>query len=223
MFLGEDTLLTIQQRPGDVWKQVRQRLDRQGTRLRAGDASFLMYALLDAVVDAVFEVLDAYAERIEHLEDQLLDHPEQTGIDPVRSLRRELTLLRRQLFPMRELITQLEQLDDPRVGDEARLYLRDVHDHVVQALDLLETYHELGQGLADTWMNAMSTRMNEVMKVLTIVASLFIPISFLAGVFGMNFERIPGLHHPAAFVFFCCGCLGIVFGMLWFFRRRGWL
>ena len=132
-------------------------------------------------------------------------------------------LLRREAGPMRELVRSICDQDATLMDEQTRVFLRDVGDHAVSAIELLETYRDLTQGLADAWISMASHRMNEVMKVLTIVAALFIPISFLAGVFGMNFDDIPGLHHPAAFVFFCCSCIGICVTMLVWFKRRGWL
>ena len=124
---------------------------------------------------------------------------------------------------MRELIRSVLEQDSILMEDQTRVFLRDVGEHAVAALELLETYRDLTQGLADAWVSMASHRMNEVMKVLTIVAALFIPISFLAGVFGMNFEDVPGLRHPGAFAFFCMACIGIVIFMLVWFKRRGWL
>jgi len=223
MFAGPHTIITFQQIPGDVWEPVRERIKNPDSRFHTHNSGYLLYALLDALVDAVFPLLDAYAERIDRIETRILTKPDDTIIHDVHDLKRELMLLRREAWPLRELIRSILDQDTTLMDDQTRLFLRDVGDHAVAVIELVETYRELTTGLADAWLGMMSHRMNEVMKVLTIVAALFIPISFLAGVFGMNFDDIPGLHHPAAFVLFCLTCLGVVVTMLLWFKRRGWL
>lgn len=224
IFAGLHTVITFQQRQGDVWQRVRERIANPASRFHERGPGYLLYALLDAAVDALFPLLDGYADRLNTIEDRILaDRADNTVISEVHALKRELMLLRREAWPMRELIRSVLEQDTMLMDEQTRIYLRDVGDHAVSAIELLETYRELAQGLAEAWMSAVSNKMNEVMKVLTIIASLFIPISFLAGVFGMNFERIPGLQHPAAFVFFCVACITICFGMLFWFRKRNWL
>lgn len=226
LFAGPHTIITFQQRRGDVWEPVRERIKNPTSRFHERGPGYLLYALLDAVIDALFPLLDGYAERINAIEDRILDanpNNDDNVIHDVHRLKRELMLLRREAGPMRELIRSICEQDTTLMEEQTRVFLRDVGDHAVSALELLETYRDLTQGLAEAWISMASHRMNEAMKVLTIVAALFIPISFLAGVFGMNFDDIPGLHHPAAFVFFCMSCLGIVVFMLIWFKRRGWL
>lgn len=225
IFAGPHTIITFQQRLGDVWEPVRERIKNPKSRFHERGPGYLLYALLDAVVDALFPLLDSYADEIDAIEDRILadGKPDNNIIADVHRLKRELMLLRREAWPMRELIRSVLEQDTVIMEEQTRVYLRDVGDHAVSAIELLETYRELAQGLAEAWVSMASHRMNEVMKVLTVVAALFIPISFLAGVFGMNFDRIPGLHHPAAFVFFCLSCIGICTGMLIWFKRRGWL
>lgn len=224
LFVGPHTVITFQQRRGDVWEPVRKRITNPKSRFHERGPGYLLYTLLDAVVDALFPLLDYYADRIETIEDRIMsERPDEHIINDVHRLKRELMLLRREAWPIGELIRSVLEQDTVIMEEQTRVYLRDVGDHAVSAIELLETYRELAQGLAEAWMSMASHRMNEVMKVLTIVAALFIPISFLAGVFGMNFDRIPGLHHPAAFVFFCLSCVGICVGMLLWFKRRGWL
>jgi len=223
-FVGPHTMITFQQRVGDVWDEVRRRIANPTSRFHQRGPGYLLYALLDAVIDALFPLLDGYAEKIDAIEDRILAGRADNQIIPdVHRLKRELMLLRREAGPMRELVRSVLEQDSTLLEDQTRIYLRDVGDHAVAALELLETYRELAHGLAESWMSAASHRMNEVMKVLTIVAALFIPISFLAGVFGMNFDDVPYLHHPGAFVGFCIACLSIVTFMLIWFRRRGWL
>ena len=226
LFAGPHTIITFQQRSGDVWEPVRERIAKPNSRFHERGPGHLLYALLDAMIDALFPLLDGYAEKINEIEDRILDDNrtnDNNVIQEVHQLKRELMLVRRDAAPMRELVRSVLEQDTTLMQEQTRVYMRDVGEHAVAAMELLETYRELAQGLAEAWVSMASHRMNEVMKVLTIVAALFIPISFLAGVFGMNFDDIPGLHHPAAFVFFCVACVGICVTMLVWFRRRGWL
>ncbi|MEX0745759.1 MAG: magnesium/cobalt transporter CorA [Phycisphaeraceae bacterium] len=222
MFLGKDTALTFQQKPGDVWGAIRQRINTTGSRLRENDASFLLYALLDAIVDHCFPVLEYYSGELERLDVNVLDGDQQT-MREVHHLKHELMLMRREIWPMRELISALRRQEQVMLSDNTRLYLRDVYDHTVQVIDLVETYREIAMSLSDMWVNAVSNRMSQVMKVLTIIATIFIPLTFLAGVYGMNFGHMPELAWPWAYPAIWAVFLGTATGMLIWFRRRGWL
>ncbi|MEM6258514.1 MAG: magnesium/cobalt transporter CorA [Planctomycetota bacterium] len=226
IFAGPHTIITFQQREGDVWEPVRGRIKNPTSRFHERNPGYLLYALLDAVIDALFPLLDDYAERINAIEDRIIESGtgyDENVIGDIYRLKRELMLLRREAGPMRELIRSVLEQDTVLMEEQTRVFMRDVGEHAVSAIELLETYSDLTQGLADAWVSMASHRMNEVMKVLTVVAALFIPISFLAGVFGMNFDEIPYLHHPGAFAGFCFACIGIVVFMLAWFKRRGWL
>lgn len=222
-FIGHKTLLTFQEKPGDVFDAIRRRLSAPRSQLLSSDASFLLYAMLDAIVDHCFPVLEHYGNRLEALEDEVLARPSEATIQQVHRLRRELLLLRREMWPMREVLHTLQRESHECLHDTTRMYLRDVYDHVIQIIELCETYRELANGLTETYMSSLSIRMNEVMKVLTIITTIFIPITFLAGVYGMNFHYFPELQwrwaYPAFWVI--CGSLGL--GMLAWFKRKRWL
>jgi magnesium transporter len=222
-FLGRKTLLTFQESAlGDVWNPVRQRIATSGTRLRQNDASFLLYSLLDAIVDQCFPILEVHSNQLEDLEDQVLNDPHQRIMEQIHSVKRELILLRRAAWPMREVINNLQREPHLCMSDETRTYLRDVYDHSVQIIDLVETYREFANGLTETYMSALSIRMNEIMKVLTIMGTIFIPLTFLAGVYGMNMP-IPENKSEWSYPAFWLVCLSTVVGMLLWFRRRGWV
>jgi magnesium transporter len=223
MFLGRNTLLTFQETHGDIWEPIRERISRTGSRLRLNDASFLLYALLDALVDHCFPILETYGDRLEDLEDEILDRPSNQSIHHIHEIKREMLLLRRAAWPMREMIGGLQREPVVNLSDTTRTYLRDVHDHIIQVIDLIETYRDVAIGLTETYMTAMSNRMNEVMKVLTIIATIFIPITFLAGVYGMNFQYFPELHWKYGYHVFWIICFTVAGGMIGWFRRRGWL
>ncbi len=221
MFLGHTTLLTFQETPGDVWDQVRQRLKASGSRLRQNDASFLLYSLLDATVDYYFPILEHFSDRLESLEEAVLASPTQQTIQQVHAIKRELMVLRRAAWPTREAIHGLQREPHACVSDTTRTYLRDVYDHTVQIIDLIETYREFAASLTDTYMASVSHRMNEVMKMLTIMGSIFIPLTFLAGVYGMNMP-IPEATYPITYPLFWIVCIFIAAGMLLWCKRRGW-
>lgn len=224
-FVGPGVIVTIQEAPGDVWANVRQRLATKGSRLRQNAAPFLLYALLDAIADALYPVVEHYSDRLAELEDRVVLRPDNALIHEIHGLKRELMLVRREVWPLRDLLHQLTnaEAEADLIDDTTRTYLRDVYDHALQALELIETAREVAGALQDTWMNAMSTRMNEVMKVLTIIASLLLPASFLAGVFGMNFAYVPLLENPYGFWIFVSICAGSMLGLLGWFRWRRWI
>ena len=223
MFLFPGTLVTLQERPGDAWKPVRDRLRRERSRARREDADFLLYALLDAVVDHCFPLLERYGELLVSLEEKALEATDSRIQLEIQHLRRELVAIRRVLWPTREMVDTLVRKELPVMTEGTQVFLRDVYSHVIQLLEIVESQREMCAGLSDLYMSSLSTRMNEVMKVLTIMASLFIPVTFLAGVYGMNFEHIPELQWPWAYGAFWVMCLATILGLVIFFKRKGWM
>lgn len=228
LFAGEHTLLTFQETHQGVWDPVRARVRKEGSRLRQHDLSYLVYALLDAIVDHCFPVLEFYCVKLHSMSQEVLHDPGR-GLDArIHHIKNELLLLRREVMPMREVIHQLQLGEHENISESTFVYLRDVHDHLIQVLDMLETYRELADSLTATYQNITSQRLNEVMKVLTIIATVFMPLSFLAGVFGMNFHRMPELENDWAYpwiypIGFWSLCFGIVILMMLWFRRNRWL
>ena len=228
-FVRDDLVITFQQTHGDVWQPIRDRIAEPGSRLRNQDASYLLYALLDAVVDHCFPILENFGDRLEAVDDIVLKNPTPPVLQKIHGIKRELSVLRRVLWPMRDMIDALNGDDDMPISDFTRPYLRDVHDHALRVIDVLETYREMATGLSDLYMSAVSNRMNEVMKVLTIMASVFIPITFIAGVYGMNFEtegnplNLPELGWAYSYPVFWGVCLTVVVTLLIIFRRKRWI
>jgi len=222
IFLGRKTVLTFQESPGDIWDPIRGRINTKGSRLRTGDASFLVYTLLDAIVDNIFPVLEHYGDRLETLEEKVMSGREPDILVDIHRLKRELLLLRRALWPMRDMVHQLQGERNETLSETTRTYMTDLYDHVVQAMDILETYREVVAGLGETHLSAVNNRLNEVMKVLTVISVVFIPLNFMAGVFGMNFESFPWKWEHA-FPVFAIACLGIALGMVGWFRRHNWI
>ncbi len=223
IFLGHKTVLTFQENRGDVWDPIRQRIQTKGSRLRLNDASFLVYALLDAIVDHCFPILEFYGDKLEELEDLVLSDPQRTTISAIHKIKRELLLLRRAAWPMREIISVLHKEPHECMGDVARVYMRDIYDHIVQIIDIIETYRELANDLTETYISSVSNRMNEVIKVLTVISTIFIPLTFLAGVYGMNFHFFPEITKVWGYPAFWGVCILLSGGMLLIFHRRGWL
>jgi len=191
--------------------------------LRLNDASFLVYALLDSIVDHCFPILEHFGDALEDLEDEVLANPQRAVINSIHKIKRDLLLLRRAAWPMREVISILHREPHECMSEVTRLYMRDIYDHAVQIIDIIETYRELANDLTETYISSVSNRMNEVMKVLTIIGTIFIPLTFLAGVYGMNFHYFPELGLPWAYGAFWAVCVIVAVSMLILFRRRGWL
>jgi magnesium transporter len=229
LFLGRNFVITFQEQPGDCFGPVRERLRAARGRIRAAGADYLAYALLDAIVDSYFPVLESYGERIEDLEDDVLLRPDNRTVAQIFELKRDLLALRRAAWPQREAINTLIREPSPLIDDETRIFLRDCYDHAVHVLDIVETHREQAASLTDVYLSSMSNRLNEVMKVLTIIATIFIPLSFIASVYGMNFdtERSPWNMPELEWYFgypFALGLMALTAaGLLLFFRRKGWI
>jgi magnesium transporter len=223
LVLGPRFVLSLQETEAPLFRPVRERLHKGTGRLRASGADYLAYALLDAVVDAYFEVLESVSQRIEGLEDQLVESPGSFVLQAAHALRREMILLRRAVWPLREVISGLERSESRLIRSGTRVFLRDVYDHTVQVIDAVESFRDMLSGLQDLYLSSLSHRMNQVMKVLTILATIFVPLTFLAGVYGMNFEHFPELKWRWGYLGFWLVSGAIAVLMLVYFRRRKWL
>jgi magnesium transporter len=206
-----------------VWDPIRQRIKVRGSRLRKNDASFLLYSLLDANIDCCFPILEHFGDRAEELEALLLEHSQDSTINDIHQLKRNLLLMRRELWPMREMVSTLQREPHECVSDMTRVYLRDLYDNVIQIIDIIETYREMASDFTETYMSSVSNRMNEIMKVLTIIGTIFIQLTFLAGVYGMNFRYFPELEKAWAYPAFWGVCVILAGIMFVLFRRRKWM
>jgi magnesium transporter len=222
-FLGHKTVLTFQETPSDVWDPIRQRLKTKGSRLRTNDASFLVYSLLDAHIDRCFPILEHFGDHAEELEIAILDRSQPNAINEIHELKRDLLLMRRNIWLMREVVYTLQRESHECVSDTTRVYLRDLYDHVIQIIDIIEIYREVASDLTETYMSSVSNRMNEIMKVLTMIGTIFIPLTFLAGVYGMNFHYLPELDQEWAYPAFWGVCILVAVVMAVWFRRRKWM
>jgi len=222
-FLFKDTLISFQEVPGDVFGSVRKRLENKAGRFRSYQADYLFYALLDSIVDHLYPILEAYGAALEELENEILDDPSPRSQQKLFSMKRDLSLQRRVLWPVRELVDHLYRDESGLLHPDLKTFYRDIQDHIMQVIDLLESYRDTASGLTDLYQSSVGNKMNEIMKVLTIMASFFIPITFFAGVYGMNFEHIPELGWQYAYPIFWGGCLTMSGGLAIFFWRKGWI
>ncbi len=228
-FLGKNFVISFQERTGDSFAPVRERLRKGGKRIRFMKADYLAYALIDAIVDGYFPVLEHYSERLNALEDIIVDKPGQAIVEQTHEIKRDLQVLRHGIWPLREALSRLTGDDIAFIHDETRFFLRDCYDHVIQIVDILETYRERAAGLTDLYLSSLSNKMNEVMKVLTIIATIFIPLGFVTGLYGMNFDpKISPYNMPElSFYYGYPMALGlmvvIVAGLVVYFWRKGWI
>ena len=228
--LGKHYLLSVQEEPEhDCFGMVRDRIRSAKGTICKRRADYLAYALLDAIIDGFFPILEVYGENIEELEDEVVASPTRQTLEKIHSVKRELLLLRRSIWPLRDAINSLiRDSDSDLINDDVRIYLRDCYDHTVQVLDMVETYRELAASLMDVYLSSVSNRMNEIMKVLTVISTIFIPLTFVAGVYGMNFNpdksplNMPELNWYWGYPL-CWGVMiAIALALIVFFKRKGW-
>ncbi|MFO7895284.1 MAG: magnesium/cobalt transporter CorA [Longimicrobiales bacterium] len=228
LFVGDGWVLTFQERSGDAWEPVRERLRAGRGRIRGAGAGYLFYALLDAVVDSYYPLLEEFGHRVELLEEAVIDDPKEELVGVIHAARRDVLALRQSVWPMREAMGQLYREDFAVIDRETRVYLRDAYDHTIQVIELLENYREMASALLEVYLSSVSHRMNEVMKVLTIIATIFIPLTFIAGIYGMNFDpdasplNMPELGWYWGYPTVWAVMVVIGLGLVWFFRRKGW-
>lgn len=221
--LGKHYLVTFQEEPKqDCFDPVRDRIRANKGKVRQAEADYLAYVLLDALIDNFFPVLEDYGERVEALEDEVVENPSRQTLGKIYEIRRELLALRRSIWPLRNVINTLIRDENHLISNDVQIYFRDCYDHVIQLLDIVETYRELASGLMDVYMSAVSNRTSEVVNFLTIISTIFIPLTFIVGVYGMNFQHMPELDWRWGY-FACWGVMILVaIGLLIFFWQRGW-
>jgi magnesium transporter len=223
LVVGRGYVLSFQEREGDVFEEIRERIRKNLGRVRVTGSDYLAYALVDAVVDNYFSVLDRISEKIEDTEETITGSPSSSVSSRIHLLRRELIMLRRSLWPLREIVNTLMRSESALLEKDTNIYLRDVYDHTVEIIDVLETFREQVHSLMDSYLSSVSNSMNAVMKVLTIIATIFIPLTFLAGIYGMNFRYMPELEWRWGYpvVLAAMAAIGII--MFLFFKRKRWL
>ncbi len=223
LILEGNVLLSFQEYPGDIFEPVRNRIRSSLGRIRRSKGDYLMYTLLDTVVDRYFSILEITGERIEKIEDKLLDDPSREVVQEIYSIKRELLEMRHAVWPLREALNSAKRTDSSYISAEIKPFLNDLYDHIIQVIDTVETYREMVAGMMDLYLSSVSNKMNEVMKVLTIIATLFIPLTFIAGVYGMNFRYMPELDWKWSYPGIWIIMIVIFVILLSWFRRKKWL
>jgi magnesium transporter len=223
LFLGKGFVITFQEWPGDCLEPVRERLRKGTSKIRSRGADYLAYSLLDAVIDGYFPVLEIYGERLEELEDAVIIHPTPAAIADIHEVKRELLTLRRSIWPLREAMAYLYHEETTLIAEETRPYFRDCYDHTIRIMDLIETFRELSADLMDVYLSSVSNRINGVMKVLTVITTIFIPLTFIVGLYGMNFHNMPELRSRYGYPITLAVMGVIAVALLLVFWRRGWL
>jgi magnesium transporter len=222
LIFSENYVISFQESHGDVFDSIRERIRKGKGRVRKEVGDYLAYLIIDAIVDNYFNVLEDIADYIEDTEEVLLEKPNSETLQTIHSLKNDALFLRKSIWPLREIINLLERGESPLIRETTRIYFRDVYDHTIQVMDTLDTFRDIISGMLDTYLSSMSNRMNEVMKVLTIFASIFIPLTFMAGVYGMNFEYMPELKWPWGYPVLWTLMLTVGITMVVMFKRKKW-
>ena len=228
LLLFERLVVSVQERPSALFRLVEERVRSDRGKMRTMGPDYLAYALIDAAVDHFFPLLERVAARVEEIEDVLLDNPGPETVHTLHQLRRDLLRVRRSTWPLRDMLGSLSRLDSPLVREGTRVWLRDVYDHAVQLIDITESFRETATGMVELYLSSLSNRLNQVMKVLTIISTIFIPLTFIAGIYGMNFNpeagplNMPELNWALGYPAVLAVMIAIGVGMLWMFRRRNW-
>ena len=223
VILGSNFVISFQEKEGDVFDPVRERIRNGKGRIRKMKPDYLAYALVDTIVDHYFVVLEKLGENIEDMEEELVTNPTPETLQTIHTLKRELIFLRKSVWPLREVINVLERGESSLINESTGIYLRDVYDHTIQVIDTVETFRDMVSGMLDIYLSSISNKMNEVMKVLTIIATIFIPLTFLAGLYGMNFKHMPELELPWGYPGLLVVMIAVGLLMVAYFRRKKWL
>ncbi|MFH1856402.1 MAG: magnesium/cobalt transporter CorA [Candidatus Omnitrophota bacterium] len=222
LIVGENFVISFQERTGDVFETVRERIRTAKGRIRQKGSDYLAYSLIDAVVDNYFSILEALGEKVEKIEETLIKRPSSQVLQTLQNLKRDAIFLRKAIWPLREAISALTRGESSVIKESTIIYLRNVYDHAVQVIDTVETFRDLISGLLDIYLSSLSNKMNEVMKVLTIFASIFIPLTFVAGIYGMNFKYMPELEWRYGYFIVLGGMFVIGISLLIAFKRKKW-
>jgi magnesium transporter len=221
---GRNFVISIQEgREGDLFEPLRERIRGGKGRIRKMGPDYLAYSLLDVIIDHYFIILEKFAERIESLEEDLVGDPQPDTLTQIHRLKREMIFLRKSAWPLRELVYALEKSDSPLIQPTTKIFLRDIYDHAVHIIDSIESYREMLSSMLDIYLSSVSNRMNQVMKVLTIIATVFMPLTFLAGVYGMNFKHMPEIPWRWSYPLFWLIITAAAAAMVYFFKKKKWL
>jgi len=223
LLISQNFVISFQEREGDVFNSIRERIRGSKGRIRKMGADYLAYALMDSVVDNYFVIIEKVGEKLEGMEEELVKNTTPETLQAIHSLKRNMIFLRKSVWPLREVIGGLERGESKLVQEPTQIYFRDVYDHTIQVMDAIETSRDMLSGMLDIYLSSVSNRMNEVMKVLTIIATIFIPLTFIAGIYGMNFQNMPELGWRWGYFAVLIVMVSIGISMLAYFKRKKWL
>lgn len=222
MILGPNFIMSFKEKEVDVFNPLRDRLRTAKGRIRKQGPDYLAYSMIDAVVDHYFVIMEKLGDRFEDLEDAVVAHPEPGILPTIYNLKRDMLFLRKSVWPLREAISKMQRTDSPLVSEATKIYLRDVYDHTIQVIENIETFRDMSASLLETYLSSLSNKLNEVIKVLTIISTIFIPLTFLAGLYGMNFRYMPELESPLGYPAVLFLMMLVVAIMMLYFKRKGW-
>lgn len=224
LVLGKNYVISFQEKTGDVFGNIRERIESSKGQIRNKGADYLFYSLIDSIIDNYFTVIENVGNNLEDLEEQIFNDPSQDSLEKIQKNKNLLLTLRRSIYPLRESISRLIRDDENEFIDQKTIkYFNDVYDHTVHIIDILESYKDIVTGLKDSYMSSLSFKMNQIMQVLTIIATIFIPLTFIAGIYGMNFDNLPELHWPYGYLYFWMVTIVLVILLVFYFKRKKWL
>ncbi len=223
LVIGKNYVLSFQETEGDIFDPIRARIKTGKGKVRKMGSDYLGYCLLDTVVDHYFSIMESIGDELEELEDELIKNPNEDTLQKLYRIKQNMLLLRKSVWPLREAISKFQRLENKNISETTRLYLRDVYDHTIQVIDNIETYRDMTAGMIDIYISSSSQKLNEIMKVLTIIATIFMPLTFIAGVYGMNFDFMPELRWKYGYLIIM-SIMGLIGGsMVYYFKKRHWL
>ncbi len=223
IILGKNFIISFKEKEVDIFNSLRERLRTAKGKIRKQGADYLAYSMMDSIVDHYFVIMEKLGDRFEDLEDAVVSNPEPGILPTIYNLKRDMLFLRKSVWPLRESISRLQRTDSPLISELTKIYLRDVYDHTIQVIENIETFRDMSASLLETYLSSLSNKLNEVIKLLTIISTIFIPLTFLAGLYGMNFRFMPELESPLGYPAVLILMLMVVVTMMVYFRKKGWI
>jgi magnesium transporter len=222
IIIGKNYVISLQEKPLEIYEPIRNRIKNDKSKIRNAGSDYLAYLLIDSIIDNYFSVLEKIGEKIENVENRLVANPTQKTLKTIYNLKRNMLYMRKSTWPLREIISRLERGEISLINDSTRIYIRDIYDHIIQVIDTIETFRDMLSGMVDIYLSSISNRLNEVMKILTIISTIFIPITFIASIYGMNFRFMPEISWKWSYLVVWAIILFIIIYMVIYFKRKKW-
>ncbi|MCE5329766.1 magnesium/cobalt transporter CorA [bacterium] len=222
IIVGKNYLISLQEKPLKIYESIRSRLKNDKSKIRTAGTDYLAYLLIDSIIDNYFDVLEKIGEKIETVENKLVTNPTQKTLKTIYDLKRDMLFMRKSTWPLREVISKLERGEISLVSDSTRIFIRDIYDHIIQVIDSIETFRDMLSNMIDIYLSSMSNRLNEVMKILTIISTIFIPITFIASIYGMNFRFMPEISWKWSYPVIWVIIIAVIIYMVIYFKRKKW-